>query len=388
MQSYFEKKNQTEKVASETTSNLHKFGTGLLKELAGRFEGENLIFSPCSIVCAMAILYGGSEGDTRQEFEKVFGFDGLDQVGREYRKLINHTLSIGDSKSVNLANGLWIDKSLADGLRDDFVNRAVEDFSTSIYPSDFSSPTLPDEVNAWVENATQGRIKNLVNDLGGTNSLVANALYFAGKWNASFIANDTVDDRFDTIVDGVVPCRMMNAEGWRDYIETENSQIVFLGYSTGANPTCMAICLPKSDRTLADSLGDLEQIHVHRAAAKQSRLHLQMPRFKIGFKVCLNEALNSLGMVQAFDEDAAKFDLFCPGFFIGKVIHQASLEVDEEGSVAAAATAIMMFGGGMPPHLKIEPIVMRVDKPFLLAILDNTISSTLFAGAVINPSKD
>ena len=108
MQSYFEKKNQTEKVASETTSNLHKFGTGLLKELAGRFEGENLIFPPCSIVFAMAILYGGSEGDTRQEFEKVFGFDGLDQVGREYRKLINHTLSIGDSKSVNLANGLWM----------------------------------------------------------------------------------------------------------------------------------------------------------------------------------------------------------------------------------------------------------------------------------------
>lgn len=383
---FFKKKSDPLAVSKETTYRSHNFSGRLFNELESASKDENIIFSPFSITCAMAILYGGASGETRREFEELFGFSGVEEVASEYRNLINYTLGIGDSKAVSLANGLWIDRSLESGIEDDFVNRAVESFSSSIYPADFKSPALPSEVNAWVSEITRGRITSLVDSLSGASSLIANALYFSGKWSTAFDRRLTKDDQFDTISNGVVPCQMMISKDFRAYYETENSQVAFLKYLTGAQPTSMAICLPKPGKSIQDSLKDLERIHLLRDEAKPKELKLSVPKFKIEFKTDLNKAFQNLGMVKAFNEKKAQFDQFCPGFFIGKVIHKATLEFDEEGSVAAAATAVMMYAGAAPPAPPTEPIVMRVDRPFLLAIIDEKNSSTLFSGAVMKPN--
>jgi serpin B len=353
-----------------------------------RKQPGNLFLSPYSLSTALAMTYAGARTETAEQMAKVLHFDVTpDHLHAAFHALIQE-VSGGNGRSYRLsvANALWGQEG--DPFLPAFLGLLAERYRAGLRRVDFrSTKQARRTINAWVEEQTGGKIKDLLTprDLGPDTSLVlTNAIYFKGDWASPFPKEATTDETFTVTQDERVHVPMMHRAGHFKYLDGAGFRALELPYAGDA--ISMVVLLPESVDGLATFEGQLsaKRLAGWLARLRRHRVDVALPRFRIEARFELHKVLPAMGMPAAFGSDAdfsginGKLDLF-----ISAVIHQAFVDVTEEGTEAAAATAVLVPRGRA---VRPEPIVsFRADHPFVFLIRDIRTKSILFLGRVTRP---
>ena len=350
----------------------------------------NLVFSPYSISTALAMTSAGAGGRTASEMAETLHLpaDGkaLDSGFAALRALIGGE---GDVRPYRLdtANALWGQQGL--DYRPEFVRRAEAGFGAGLRPVDFLGDPQGARVtiNAWVERQTLDKIKDLLapSDVTkDTDLILTNAIYFKGSWAVPFPKGGTRDEAFRD-GQGSNPVPTMHLTGRFGYLETDDFQGLDLPYL--GNDLSTIVLLPKQVDGLAALEATLSSPSVEGWLAKLSRqrVEVSLPRFKVEGSSELARTLAELGMPSAFGRDADFSGIATDRrLHLSAVIHKAYAEFNEEGTEAAAATAVTAIRS-MAVHVEKPPVVFRADHPFLFLIRDVRSGSILFLGRVAHP---
>jgi serpin B len=303
-----------------------------------------------------------------------------------------HQMKGGKEKQyeLNVANSLWGQKGFA--IQPAFLELTKKNYAGGFRELDFKADpeAARGTINRWVEEKTRNRIQDLLKQ-GTVNRqtrlVLANALYFKGQWAQQFDVRLTADDKFRVAPDRTAPVRMMMQRGKFSYGETDDAQLLGMPYRSGQDfGLSMVVILPKT----IDGLGQLEAKLSGPLLQKWLALmsgrpgEIFFPKFKLECDYGLVPHLSELKMQTAFDPTKADFTAITAEreFFIQEVVHKAMIEVNEEGTVAAAATAV---GGAQPASAPPEPFTFRADHPFLYAIVARPSGNVLFLGRFVNP---
>ena len=360
-------------VASANT----RFGFKLLQDLQEREPGVNIFISPLSISIALTMTYNGAVGETERAMAEVLEIDALDlSTINNSNKALRTSLENPDPKvEISIANSIWSRQGV--DFNPDFLERNREFFGAEIASLDFSSPQATAIINEWVDTNTNGKIEKIVDRIDPQTLLfLINAIYFKGNWQDEFDKALTRPGTFHLATGSEKQVQMMRREGEYPYFRGENFEATSLPYGDGR--LGMYIFLPSRDSNLNKFLGDLNAENWEGWISQlQDRRHeLMLPRFKLEYEVRLNDTLEALGMGIAFG-GGADFSGMGPSLFISEVRHKTFVEVNEEGTEAAAVTAVV--------GVKSLPPAFRVDRPFFFAIYDAETETILFMGTVTEP---
>jgi serine protease inhibitor len=361
-----------------------KFGFKLFSKLAEDKE-QNLFISPASVAFALDMTYNGAAAETQQAMAKTLEIQGLnlEEVNRA-NKLLRQALTNPDSKiKLSIANSLWLAQGWS--LKPEFVQRNGDFYGATLQSLDFRDPRSPATINAWVAKATAGKISRIVQKIAPPLILI-NAIYFKGLWTRPFDKALTKERPFTLANGRQKPLPMMSQSGEYHYFQGKNFQAVSLPYGEKGRLS-LKIFLPDPNSNLKAFCRELNAANWQQWQAnfKMSRGSIVLPRFKLEYKASLKEPLTALGMGVAFDKRRANFSNMCPppGVYIDDVIHKTYVEVNEEGTEAAAVTAVKMKAMDMAPPK--ESFTMIVDRPFFVALDDRETGAVLFMGAIFEP---
>jgi len=357
-----------------------------------RTEPGNLFFSPYSISTALAMTYGGARGKTAAQMAQTLRFQ-LDEatlhpVFGHLEAILNEIEQKGEIR-LSVANALW--PHVKYKFLPDYLALLEKYYGTSVTAVDYAQTEAARQlINKWVEKKTADKIKNLV-PAGALDALtrlvLVNAIYFKGNWANQFDPDLTGINPFWLTVGESVKAPLMRQTGQYGYAERDDLQILELPYI--GRDLSMVVLLPYE----VDGLAKLEDsLTTENLAAWTKRLwptnvQVFLPRFKMTYAVGLNGLLQAMGMIDAFSKNAANFagmDGRADWLYIGAVLHKAFVEVNEEGTEAAAATAVVMVAKSA---LSPPPPTFRADHPFLFLIRENSTGSILFLGRVTNPAQ-
>jgi serpin B len=360
-------------------------------ELYGKLESQqgNLFLSPYSISTALAMTSAGAKDQTEKQMADALCFGPMksEQFHKSFGEIIRQLNASGEKGGYQLivANALWGQKDYK--FLPEFLTLVRTNYDGDLQQVDFAAQAeaARKTINAWVENKTKDKIKELIKPgmLDSMTRLVlTNAIYFKGKWAAQFKPEQTQEAPFTLLGGQNINALMMNQIGKFGYMETNDIQILEMPYVN--NDLSMVILLPKK----IDGIKELEKelmpdnLTNWLAGLRKREVDVFMPRFKMTSEFSLAETLGSMGMSDAFTGKAdfsgmtGNRDLF-----ISAVVHKAYVEVNEEGTEAAAATGVTMQLTSMPR----PPAVFKADHPFIFLIRDNQMGSILFLGRVANP---
>ena len=376
----------TEEIAKGNT----EFALQLYAKLANEKKNENLFFSPYSISTALAMTYGGARGNTEKQMAEVLHFN-LPQ-GQLHPAFANleKQLTEGAKKGgyeLNIANALWGQNGFK--FMDSFIELVNKNYSADLNEVDFAkdSEGTRQTINKWVEDKTKQKIKEIIkpNTFDELTRLVlTNAIYFKGEWEYKFNKKATRDGIFSISSKDKIKVPMMYTKKVFNYGGDDTLQILVMPYK-GKNLS-MIVVLPRQIDGIDKLETSLTAENINNwLACSMYEINVYLPRFKTTSEFSLGQVLAKMGMSDAFSGKAdfsgmeQKKELF-----ISDVIHKAFVEVNEEGTEAAAATAVELCGSAEPP----QPLEFKADHPFLFLIRDNTTGSILFMGKVVNPLQD
>jgi len=354
----------------------------------------NVFFSPYSLSTALAMTYGGARGETAQQMARTLHFNLTgDQLHQAFAGLAAELRAAQQQGHVQLAvaNSLWPQQGF--DFRPDYLALCLQFYGTAITPVDYKAraETARHTINAWVEDRTNQKIVELLKpgSLGGATRLaLVNAIYFKGQWACQFEIGLTKNEPFHRSLEKAVGAPLMRQKGRFGYAEFPDLQVLELPYA--GDDVSMIVLLPRQ----VDGLGALEagltapQLTAWIKDLPDKEVNVFLPRFKVTAEFELQGPLQSLGMSDAFNGSRADFSGMDgrKDLYISKVVHQAFAEVNEEGTEAAAATAVVMGFSG--PPVKRTPIpVFRADHPFLFLIRDQRTGCILFLGRVTEPTQ-
>ncbi|NPV14372.1 serpin family protein [candidate division WOR-3 bacterium] len=378
---------ETGVIDANLVSAKNDFGFRVLSTLVSSAPKENVFISPYSIATALTMTYNGSDGETRSAMAQALGIAGieLERLNTEEKFLSGQLKKDKPGVELLIANSLWARKGVT--FNSAFLNTNKEFYQAAVAAIDFNSPDAPKKINNWVKDKTKGKIDKIVDQIKPEAVLfLINAVYFKGRWQEKFDPKMTGDDKFYPDYGNPVPVKMMTRSGKFRYLETEGLQAVELPYGEGE--VSMLIFLPaagKLDDLIAQLSSAFWQEWWGRFRSREGTVLL--PRFKMEYEKSLRDVLIELGMGIAFDLNQADFSLMGkggPGFAIGDVKHKSFVEVNEEGTEAAAVTSVEMVLAAVPSQPRFE---MVVNRPFLFAIQDNETGAILFLGVVRNLSR-
>ena len=357
-----------------------KFGFKLLTELYNQKPGTNIFISPLSISIALTMTYNGAVGETQQAMAKTLEIEGLDlqAVNQANVELRENLESTDPQIELAIANSIWLRNTFE--VNPDFLDRNDRFFGAEIASLDFDDPQTLDTINQWVDTNTQGKIKKILSEIKEHEVMfLINAIYFKGGWKGKFDASKTQTGVFHLLDGGEKQVPMMFHTCNYSYLWEESFRAVGLPYGEGR--MSMYIFLPDPSSDLDEFLEDLNAANWESWLSRfgeELDLRLMMPRFKLEYQVLLNDALIALGMEIAFIPLRANLTGIAPLLFIEKVIHKTFLEVNEEGTEAAAVTLV-----SLPPASSPGPFI--VNRPFFFAIHDNWTNTILFMGIIVEP---
>jgi serpin B len=362
-----------------------KFGFKLFSEILKQDSKKNVFVSPTSVAIALSMTYNGADGETQQAMAKALELQGVSlQDINQGNDTLKATLENADpAVQLSIANSLWAKQGI--GFKPDFLQRNQQFYGAKVTELDFGKPDAPKIINNWVKENTRGKIDQIVQQIQPDDVLfLINAIYFKGKWTKEFDKSQTTERPF-YLSDGTQKQHpMMSQSGRYRYYENENFQAVTLPY--GTERLSLYVFLPRENTSL-DAFQQQLAVENWQQWMNQFQLRrgsIQLPRFKFEYDIQLNTALKSLGMEAAFDGSRANFsNMTSASVKIDEVKHKTFVEVNEEGTEAAAATSVRatLTSARMPE----EPFQMVVDRPFFCAIRDNQTGTVLFMGSIREP---
>lgn len=371
---------------------INAFSVDLYKHLARR-EG-NLFLSPTSLETALAMVYAGARGDTAEQMADVL------HVGRvpegqlhpafgQLLETLNPPAAGGRDRpyELTIANALWGQEDYA--FNPEYLQLVRRYYGGNLQNVDFvgAPEASRQRINQWVERQTNDRIQDLVPP-GAIDALtrlvLTNAIYFKGRWAEPFEERFTRDEAFRFADGSSADVPLMRRSGDYRYAEIDGVQVLSLPY--GGEELSMVVVLPRDAQALAALERDLtlEQLQRWARGGRRQEVHVFLPRFRIESQFSLGEALQAMGMTDAFSDDADLSGIArVEQLAISAVLHKAFVDVNEEGTEAAAATAVIVGVTAAPPPS--EPAVFRADHPFLFLIRENRSGAILFLGRVSAP---
>jgi serpin B len=370
-----------------------KGNTEFALDLYGKLRQKdgNLFLSPYSVSTALAMTYAGARGQTAEEMARTLHFNlGREELDRGFAALlgdINRSRAKERGYELSVANALWGQKDF--GFLPGYLDLTHKYYGAGLREVDFAGATEQARrtINGWVERQTHDKIKDLLPQgilTGDTRLVLTNAIYFKGFWAHQFKKQNTRDEPFTTSAGKPVKTPLMHRTGSYGYLDAGDFQALELAYR--GDDLAMVVLLPKK----ADGLGALEEkLTEANLAAWLGRLgkrevQVALPRFKMTREFNLNTTLQALGMRRAFVPGGADFTGMAGSvgrkLFIQAVVHKAFVDVNEEGTEAAAATgvAVALTAARVTP-------TFRADHPFVFLIRDKRSGSVLFMGRLTNP---
>jgi serpin B len=354
--------------------------------VAGNKE-KNIFLSPYSLRAALAMTYAGSRGNTEKQMAQTLHLT-LPQAGlHQAFAVLNKRLAPGDAKlyQLNCANALWGQRNYH--FETDFMTLVNQYYNGGMQTVDYVAQpqAAVNTINQWVKRQTASKIKDLLtrDDIDSlTRLILTNAIYFKGNWESQFKPEMTKPASFVTAAAPKVTAPMMRQKGKFRYAEDAGTQILELPYA-GRN-LAMLLVLPKGNLNQFEADLTAERIQSWRGQLKEQKVEVKIPKFKFATRYYLDQLLPQLGMSDAFSDTKADFSGITGkrDLHIDHVIHQAVIDVNEEGSEAAAATAVVMGIKSM----SFDP-VFQADHPFIFAIIHQATGLVLFLGRVADPTQ-
>ncbi|MFP4402322.1 MAG: serpin family protein [Candidatus Nanoarchaeia archaeon] len=393
--------NSSQEGVEEVVRANNAFPFNLYYELDKEEDG-NLFFSPYSIFAALAITYEGANGQTAEEMREVFDFPDTEILRSNFAAIYNTINQNQENYELKTSNALWAQQDYE--FLDDYTTTISRYYGGETTNLDFRDQAEESRktINSYVESETEGKIKNLFpeNSLNSALLVITNAIYFKGDWREKFDESNTREEEFKVNSNTTVMADMMHldpAENSRfNYADLEQLQILELPYK--GEEVSMLILLPKQGEfynyesqereTLNYTLEDIElsqeKLNEYKSAMEETEFSsISIPKFEFNTKYQMKELLTNLGMPLAFTEGADFSSMDgTTTLYIDKVIHQAFVSVNEEGTEAAAATGVVMV-----QDLVAMSNTFRADHPFIFVIQHKETDSILFMGRVVDPTQ-
>jgi serine protease inhibitor len=376
--------------AALTTGN-NAFAVALYGQL--RAQPGNLFFSPASISTAFGMAYAGARGDTASQMATTLHFTlPPAQLHPAMGALLASLNATHADYQLRVANALWAEQNQK--FLPAYLALTKKNYGAGFRPVDFvnQSDKVRTTINDWVAKQTENKIQNLLAPgtvTADTRLVITNAIYFKGTWQTQFQKSQTQNEDFYLTASQTATASLMHISGGYSYFNGGSFQALSIPYKSG--DLAMIVLLPNDIAGLAALE---QQLTADNLAAWISKLqfahkvNLTLPKFTLTQEFVLNDTLAAIGMRAAFSPQSADFSGMTGNhaFSISDVIHKAFVDVDEEGTEAAAATSIGIRATAMIPETT-PPIEFRCDHPFLFLIRDTRSGAILFMGRVTNPTK-
>ena len=361
------------------------FSFNLFREVSSRNEYKNIFISPLSAHIATNMLANGAGGETYSQIVRTLGYDGfsIDDVNSAYKTLVTGLQSVDTSTKLEIANALWVEKNFP--VSKAFADGLSKNYDAYVKNLDFSSRDAVNTINKWCSEKTHEMIPDFLKELSPDNVLILmNALYFNGKWKEKFESSQTAEDKFLTIDSKSVKKEFMHIEKDFNYAETEDGKIRMCELPYGNGAFVMDVILPDPDvdfKEFIDKMTD-EEWKTMFAYRDTQKIQLSLPKFRMEAEYDLRDALMAMGMPLAYQKGKADLKKMCSNdswiLWVDRTIQKTVIDVDENGSEAAAVTAHLIKGLASPGPGKI--IDFNCDHPFMFMIRETTSGAILFMG--------
>ncbi len=364
-----------------------QFAFDVLNQSADSNAGKNVFVSAPNVALALAIAANGAKGATFDAMAAPLTGEGasIDQMNSNFAALQALLKRNSTGITLTLANSLWV--NAGQPLNEDYLQRTQQFYDATIRQLDFSQPQVADEINQWVQEATNGKIPAIVNQVPADQvMMIVSAIYFKAAWLRPFQLDQTEDMPFNLTGGAQITVPMMQQSAFYAHLKNDQFEAVYLPYA--GNTARMVVMLPAEGNDVEALRRQLTPANWSAWAAEYAPAQgtLRMPRFKTQFEITLNDALKNMGMGIAFDALRADFSGMRPtppNLFISEVKHRSIIEVNEAGTEAAAVTSVSMGATSAMPSE--NPFEMTVDRPFLFAIEDVQTGVLLFQGIIQQP---
>ncbi len=363
---------------SEIVSSTNNFAFDLMAEIEGETPNENYFISSFSISTALSMVMNGASEDSQEGFIQTLGLSGMppEDINVSYRSLVEYIYGLDPSVTLNVANSNWYSNEYT--IENDFATTLSTYYDAEVFERDFGSSATLDALNGWVEDETNGKIKNVLDVINPEDVMfLINAIYFKARWTSQFDANATTDLPF-SLANGEavdVPTMVAEVKHWRSYDHTLGAEVIEIPY--GNESYAFTIIMPDDPSEIDGLVSRIDVNSLHEVLADSATLFrdLYLPKFQMDFKADLLDILVNMGMPLTGLDNL--FEEILP-LAISKVIHQSFLEVNEEGSEAAAVTVIGVELTSAPP-------ATRIDQPFVFLIRERNSGTILFSGKLLDP---
>jgi serpin B len=373
-------------VANQPSKANNQFTMELYHQL--RKEPVNMFYSPLSISSAFAMTYAGAKGETANQMKQTLHFGPNNETFHsQYADLTKLLNKEKEELSLSLANAVWLQTGL--NLNNNFSETITQHYGAGLKRTSFADDPAgsQERINKWVADKTNDKITDLLPRSAikrSTQMILVNALYFKGAWQNPFKKEQTKEDTFYVFEKCVTKTQMMNQQLTTAYYEDDLAQVVELPYKGG--DVSFVLLLPKKrfDILSVEKHFNEQVYQAYLQKMQRTRVKLSMPKFKMERSYSLAEPLQKLGMTQPFTSNADFSGMTDETkLMIDKVLHKTFIDVNEEGTEAAAATAITMVKSSMVTnHATVE-----ANHPFLFLIKDNKTSAILFMGRIMDPNE-
>ena len=353
-------------------------------------EQNNIFISPTSLMMALSMAYNGADGKTKEEIARALQVEGIsiDDLNKANASLVTNLYKDTNQVTINVANSIWLNKDFH--FQETFTQNNHDYYNANIQEIDIFDRQSVKLINDWVKEATNDKIDKIVKEPLDENILafLINAIYFKGQWTYAFDKNKTEVGSFH-LPDGTTKdVSLMNLQEDLLYFDTGYFQAVKLPYGNGE--MSMNIFLPNENTTLKQLIEMLtiEDWNKWMTAFSEKEGTIILPKFKLTYETSLNHALMELGMKEAFDENHANFSNMIKEdeqIYISHVKQKTFIEVNEEGTEAAATTSVELKNTSAPVD---GPFYMEVNRPFLFTINDEDTDTIVFMGSISNPQDE
>ena len=343
------------------------------------FSGDNLLLSPLSAADALCLTMEGATGETRQQMETVLGE--AETMGGYFS-----TIRRESGEQLTMADSVWIRNDPSLSVNDTFLAIATEDYQAEVFSAPFDENTRQD-INTWVEDRTDGEIQNLIEQIQGSEMLyLINTTLFDAKWQDKYEDNEIRDRDFTTVSGKTTQVKMMYSDE-DTYLENDFCTGL-LKYYEGKDYAFVGL-LPDEDITIYQLVGRLDGDTLHKLISGRISAEVEagIPVFSGDTKLELADILPDMGMPLAFSPGADFSDMATydgQNLYIGRVIHQTRIEVNEQGTKAAAATAVIMESGAAETSSNSYTVILN--RPFVYMLVDMRQEIPIFIGVMTDPS--
>ena len=367
-------------VNGRLVSATNQFGFDLFNKLRLKDRNQNIFYSPLSVTLALAMTYNGAAGETQAAMARTLKIEGLgqDELNQASAALLKALKSADPKVELLIANSLWSRQGVK--FNEAFLERNRQFFGAEISSLNFADPSAVNTINNWVSRNTKNKIPTIMDRIDARDVMfLINAIYFKGLWEKKFDQALTRNEPFHQLSGASKTVPMMSQAGDYPYYQGDKFQAVRLFY--GQKGASLELFLPDQGSSVEELMQNLtlEKYDQWAKNLRPSPGDLKIPRFKAAYESSLNEALAALGMGPAFNPTQADFSGMRPekDVFISQVKHKAILEVNEEGTVAAAVTSV----GVRTTSLR-QRFTFTADRPFLMVIKDQATGTILFMGVI------